>query len=143
MSALAPVLEPTLDLRPPVSLTPLESALTDCYLSCKQNALLSPLESALTNPSHLPDSAHLKTLCFDTLSDHCPVTPLESALTKNRGGGGYPPQSLLRRVNATGSSLKLGGRPATGNTVYADRNAAYSLDALYFAAGEILCPITI
>src|SRR5579863_9009148 len=93
MSALAPVLEPTpvLHSAGPLtplanSLTPLESALTDCCLSYKQNALLSPLESALTNHSHLPDYAQFKTLCFDTLSDHSPVTPLESALTKNTGG---------------------------------------------------------
>src|SRR5579864_3401235 len=96
MSALAPVLEPTLDLHSAVSLTPLESALTNCCLSYKQNARLTPLESALTNPSHLPDSAQFKTLCFDTLSDHSPVTPLESALTKNRGGGGYPPAESPR-----------------------------------------------
>src|ERR1700686_5364651 len=101
MSALAPVLEPTLVLRsadPLIhsadSLTPLESALTGCCFSYKQNAPLSPLESALTNPSYLPDSTHFKTLCFDTLSDHSPVTPLESALTKNTGGGvGGPPRS--------------------------------------------------
>src|ERR1700686_5169467 len=94
MSALAPVLEPTLVLRsadPLIhsadSLTPLESALTGCCFSYKQNAPLSPLESALTNPSYLHDSTHFKTLCFDTLSDHSLVTPLESALTKNTGGG--------------------------------------------------------
>src|SRR5579864_7410942 len=137
MSALAPVLEPTLELHAADSLTPLESALTDCCLSYKQNARLSPLESALTNPSHLPDSAQFKTLCFDTLSDHSPVTPLESALTKNRGEGGIPPLNLRAVVSACQRSPWSGGsRPATGNTVYADRNAAYSLDALYLVAGE-------
>jgi hypothetical protein len=66
MSALAPVLEPTLDLHPPHPLTPLDSALTDGWLSYKQNSPVSPLESAL--------------------ADYSPVTPLESALTKNKGG---------------------------------------------------------
>src|SRR5713226_857398 len=69
-------------------LTPLESALTDCCLSYKQNAPVSPLESALTNASHLLDSAHFETACFDTLASLPPVTPLESALTKTPGGGG-------------------------------------------------------
>src|SRR5713226_6413823 len=69
-------------------LTPLDSALTDCYLSYKQNAPVSPLESALPNASHLPDSAHFETTCFDTLASLPPVTPLESALTKTPGGGG-------------------------------------------------------
>src|SRR6266852_5404436 len=69
-------------------LTPLDSALTDCCLSYKQNVLISPLESALTNASHLLDSAHFETACFDTLASLPPVTPLESALTKTPGGGG-------------------------------------------------------
>src|SRR5260370_29340891 len=68
-------------------LTPLDSALTDCCLSYKQNAPVSPLESALPNASHLLDSAHFETACFDTLASLPPVTPLESALTKNTGGG--------------------------------------------------------
>src|ERR1700732_1644652 len=91
MSALALALEPTLDLRSPNPLTPLDSALTACYLSYQQNAPVSPLESALTNHSHSLDSTHVKTLCFDTLSHASPVTPLESALTKNTGGWGVPP----------------------------------------------------
>ena len=68
-------------------LTPLDSALTDCCLSYKQNGPVSPLESALPNASHLLDSAHFETACFDTLAPLSPVTPLESALTKNTGGG--------------------------------------------------------
>src|SRR5260370_4604403 len=71
-------------------LTPLDSALTDCCLSYKQNAPVSPLESALPNASHILDSAHFETACFDTLASLPPVTPLESALTKNTGGGGTP-----------------------------------------------------
>ena len=104
MSALDPALKPTLDLHSadPLtpsadSVTPLEFALADCCLSYKQNAPLSPLESALTDHPHLPDSARVKTLCFDTLSDHSHVTPLESALTKNTGGWGTP-AVLVRRV---------------------------------------------
>src|SRR5260370_35737001 len=74
-------------------LTPLDSALTDCRLSYKPHAPVSPVESALTNASHLLDSAHIKTPCFDTLAPLSPVTPLESALTKNTGGG--VPQNIL------------------------------------------------
>src|SRR5260370_8361064 len=79
-------------------LTPLDSALTDCCLSYKQNAPVSPLESALPNASHLLDSAYIKAPCFDTLARLSPVTPLESALTKNTGGGGtskHPRHSSL------------------------------------------------
>src|SRR5258708_40082432 len=97
MSALSPALAtssgaPWADL-----LTPLDSALTDCCLSYKQNAAISPLESALPNASHLLDSAHFETTCFDTLASLSPVTPLESALTKNTRGGGTPrtPASLF------------------------------------------------
>src|SRR5216683_2143342 len=68
-------------------LTRLDSALTDCCLSYKQNAPVSPLESALTNASYLLESTHFETSCFDTLAPLSPVTPLESALTKNTGGG--------------------------------------------------------
>src|SRR5713226_8617581 len=70
-------------------LTRLDSALTDCCLSYKQNAPVSPLESALTNASHLLDSAHIKTPCFDILAHSSLASPLESALTKTPGGGGY------------------------------------------------------
>src|SRR5258708_26383116 len=83
-------------------LTPLDSALTDCRLSYKQNAPVSPLESALPNASHLLDSEHFETACFDTLASLSPVTPLESALTKNTGGGGspsgFPLRSSLSRI---------------------------------------------
>jgi len=88
MSALSPVSEPTPDLRSAGPLTPLDSALTSCCLSYKQSAPISPLEFALTNASHLLDSAHLKTPCFDTLAHISPTSPLESALTKTPGGWG-------------------------------------------------------
>src|ERR1700737_1355331 len=87
MSALVLALEPTPELHSLDPLPSLDSPLTDCCLSYKQNAAVSPLESALTSHSHPLDSAHFKTLCFDTLSHTSPVTPLESALTKNRGVG--------------------------------------------------------
>src|SRR5712692_5915195 len=87
MSALSPVLATSSGAPWADPLTPLDSALTDCCLSYKQNAPVSPLESALTNASHLLDSAHFATACFDTLASLPPVTPLESALTKNTQGG--------------------------------------------------------
>ncbi len=92
MSALSPVLATSSGAPWADPLTPLDSALTDCCLSYKQNAPVSPLESALTNASHLLDSAHFKPTCFDTLARTSPVTPLESALTKTPGMGA--PQRL-------------------------------------------------
>src|SRR5258708_5080614 len=88
MSALSPATATSLGARWAHPLTPLKFALTDCCLSYKQNVPVSPLESALTNASHLLESAHLKTPCFDTLAPLSPLTPLESALTKTPGGWG-------------------------------------------------------
>src|SRR5713226_6951965 len=87
MSALSPALATSSGAPWADPLTPLDSALTDCCLSYKQNAPVSLLESALPNASHLLDSAHFETSCFDTLASLSPVTPLDSALTKNTGGG--------------------------------------------------------
>src|SRR5229473_3591625 len=75
---------------------------------------LTPLESALTNASHLLESAHLKTPCFDTLAPLSPVTPLDSALTKNtRGGGPLAPgvpnrNSVFALCDGTVSRLRRG-----------------------------------
>src|SRR5229473_3557624 len=91
MSALSPVLATSSGAPWAHPLTRLDSALTGCCLSYKQNAPISPLESALTNASHLLESTHFETSCFDTLAPLSPVTPLESALTKNTGGWGFPP----------------------------------------------------
>src|SRR5258708_18176461 len=88
MSALSPALATASGAPWADPLTPLESALTDCCLSYKQNAAISALESAIPNASHLLDSAHFEPACFDPLASLSPVTPLESALTKNTGGGG-------------------------------------------------------
>src|SRR6266849_504414 len=87
MSALSPAPAPASGVRWAPRLNPLECAPTDCCLSCKQKAAVSPLESALTNASHLPDSKHFENPCLDTLAHSFPATPLESALTKNTGGG--------------------------------------------------------
>src|SRR6266852_5210339 len=83
-------------------LTPLESALTDCCLSYKQNAPVSPLNSALTNASHLPESTHFETACFHTLSRTSPATPLDSALTKNTRDGGTLRPLCARRLPRSG-----------------------------------------
>jgi hypothetical protein len=58
-----------------VSLSPLESALTRTARFCTTLVQISPLESALT--------------------DTPPVTPLESALTKNQGGGAPSPPAIF------------------------------------------------
>src|SRR5713226_7644194 len=97
MSALSPVLATSSGAPWADPLTPLDSALTDCCLSYKQNAAVSPLESTLTNASHLLDSTCFETACFDTLAQTSPASPLESALTKTPGGGGIPTRPRLQR----------------------------------------------
>src|SRR6267378_565698 len=101
MSALSPAPAPASRARWAPPLNSLECALTDCCLSYKQNAAVSPLESALTNASHLPDSKHFESSCLDTLAHSFPATPLDSALTKNTGGG-VPAPSLATRVSSSG-----------------------------------------
>src|SRR6266849_2280825 len=97
MSALFPALATSSGAPWAHPLTRLDSALTDCCLSYKQNAPVSPLESALTNASHLLDSAHIKTPCFDILAHSSLASPLESALTKTPGVGGIPTRPRLQR----------------------------------------------
>src|SRR5580765_740621 len=80
--------------------TPLESALTDCCLSYKHHAPVSPLFAALTNTSHPIESAHFETLCFDTLARSCALpkkpSPLQSdkssLFLQNTRGGCTPTQ---------------------------------------------------
>jgi hypothetical protein len=72
----------------PVSLTTLESALTDCLPSNKQNARVTPSESAFTSHFQLTEKSATLTLAESALTDMSPANALESALTKNRGGGG-------------------------------------------------------
>src|SRR5258708_25303740 len=81
MSALSPAPATSSGASWADPLTPLKSALTDCCLSYKQNAPVSPLESALTNASHLLESAYFETACFDTLAQTSPASPLDCALT--------------------------------------------------------------
>jgi hypothetical protein len=79
--------------RPPApnesgSLTCLESALAGCLPSNKQKARVTPLESALTNHFQLTEKSATLTRAESALTDMSPANALESALTKNRGGGG-------------------------------------------------------
>ncbi len=69
-------------------LSPLGSALADRLLSYKQKTLVTPLESAFTNRFQLAEKSATLTLAKSALTDMSPATALESALTKNRGGGG-------------------------------------------------------
>ena len=73
-----------------VLLTPLESALPDCLPFYKQIAPITPLESALTDPLQLIENTAALTAAKSALTDIPSVTSLDSALTKNRGGGGDP-----------------------------------------------------
>ena len=94
MSALSPALAPTSGVRWADLLTPLESNLTDCCLSYKQSAPVSPLFATLTHSAYLTDSAHFQTPCFDTLAHSFPVSPLVATLTKNTWDGGTTLASL-------------------------------------------------
>jgi|SRR5712664_3807528 len=71
-----------------VLLTPLESADPTCLLISIINAPVTPLESALTDPSQLTENTAALSLLECTLTRFSPATPLESALPKNTGGGG-------------------------------------------------------
>ena len=70
-----------------VLLTPLESADPTCLLISIINAPVTPLESALTDPSQLAENTAALSLLECALTRFSPATPLESALTKNNGGG--------------------------------------------------------
>src|SRR5712692_11891667 len=86
--------------------SPPESALTDCCLSYKQCAPVSPLFATLTNSAHLIESAHFETPCFDTLAHSFPVSPLVATLTKNTRDGG-----TLLSVPGFASIFGLGVEP--------------------------------
>src|SRR5229473_2282368 len=79
-------------MRPRYSLlvTPLECVLPLSILISILNAPLTPLESALTSPSHLIENTATLSLLESALTRFSPATPLESALTKNTGVGGLP-----------------------------------------------------
>src|SRR5712692_1048509 len=63
---------------------------------------LSPLESALTNASHLLDSTCFEAACFYTLAQTSPASPVESALTKIPGVG----SPTLSRLQRPASSIR-------------------------------------
>src|SRR5712664_387374 len=69
-------------------LTPLESAVPISILISILNAPITSLESALTSHSQLIENTATLSLAESALTDFSPATPLESALTKNIGGGG-------------------------------------------------------
>src|SRR5260370_29527907 len=84
------------------SLTSLESADPRRLLSNKQNAPVSPSEAALTSHFQLIEKSYTLSPVESALTVMSPATPLESALTKTRGGGGpllssnaIPPLSFL------------------------------------------------
>jgi hypothetical protein len=69
-------------------LTPLKSALADCLPSNEQKAPVTSLESAFTNHFQLAEKLATLTPAQSALTDMSSANALESALTKNRGGGG-------------------------------------------------------
>ena len=85
------------------SLTSLESAVPSRLLSSKQNAPVSPSESALTNRFQLIEKSDSLSPVESALTAMSPATPLESALTKTGGVGGWRdgppiPRFLLTRT---------------------------------------------
>src|SRR5260370_32256988 len=71
-----------------VLLTPLECPFPSLILTSIQSAPGNPLESALTSHSQTVENTATLSLLECALTRLSPATPLESALTKNRAGGG-------------------------------------------------------
>jgi len=71
-----------------VLLTPLECAVPGRIPISIQSAPGNPLESALTSHSQTVENTATLSLLECALTRLSPATPLESALTKNRAGGG-------------------------------------------------------
>src|SRR5260370_34217174 len=69
-----------------VLLTPLESADPVCLLISIINAPVTPLESALKDPSQLTENTADLSLLECALTSFSPATPLDSALIKHNGG---------------------------------------------------------
>jgi hypothetical protein len=85
------------------SLSLLESAVPIRLLSNKQNAPVSPSESALKNHFQLIEKSYTLSPVESALTAMPPATPLESALTKIGGVGGWwggppIPRFLLTRT---------------------------------------------
>jgi hypothetical protein len=68
--------------------TPAESTLTGPDESVSKQTTLTPLESALTRPHESDRKQRTSSLTESTLTQFLSISPLESALTKNRGEGG-------------------------------------------------------
>jgi hypothetical protein len=80
-----------------VPLTPSESALPSCMLSCKQIVSVSPLESTLTSHPQLTENTTTLSLAESALTSIPSASPLESAVTKTPAVGGIPP--VLERAH--------------------------------------------
>jgi hypothetical protein len=90
-----------------VLLTPSESALPSCLLFYKQIASISPLESSLTGRSQIIENPATLSLADSAVTRLPPASSLESALTKNKGGGGaiLPILELLKRRSPLSYSM--------------------------------------
>jgi hypothetical protein len=78
---------PAMLARQVVLLNPLESALPDYLPFYKQTAPITRLECALTSHPQMIENTATLSLAESALTASVVVTPLESALTKNRGVG--------------------------------------------------------
>ena len=79
-----------------VLLTSSESALPKSILISILNAPITPLESALASHSHLIENTATLSRSESALTTFSPASPLESALTKNTGGGAHSSDSATR-----------------------------------------------
>jgi hypothetical protein len=92
---------PIMHARQAVLLNLLESALPSCLLSYKYSAPITPLKSALTPHSQLAENTATLSPALSALTTISPVTPLDSAFTKNiRGGDTFPPACFTLCVQA-------------------------------------------
>src|SRR6266849_4159411 len=88
----------TMRPRHAVLLTPLQSAVPMYILYSKQIASVTPLKSALTNHSQITENAATLSPTESALTQLSPATPLECAVPKTPGGGGYSSDSGTRHL---------------------------------------------
>jgi len=79
----------TMRPRHAVLLTPLECTVPICILFSKQSAPVNPLKCALTTRSQLIENTATLSLAECAVTRLSPATPLECAVAKKVGGGGY------------------------------------------------------
>jgi hypothetical protein len=94
------------------ALSSLQSALTSCYLSYKQIAIVTPLECALTGHPQLIENTTTSSLAECAVTDFAAASSLESALTENTGGWGHILQVRGFSLPARRSDIQIEALPS-------------------------------